>query len=44
MGMAYITFQNAFNSKEMTCIHLHMLDRADIYKDIYYGSTLLLRN
>ena len=43
MDMAYITFQNSFNSEEMTHIHLHMLDRVNIHKDIYYGNTLLLR-
>lgn len=32
MDMAYITFQNAFNSEEMTHIHLHNLDRANIHR------------
>lgn len=32
MDMAYITFQNAFNSEEMTYIHLHNLDRANIHR------------
>lgn len=40
--MAYITFQNAINSDEMT--HLHMLDRANFHKDVYYGNMILLRN